>query len=176
MDKVNCFKRRKRSYSDDILLEYSDSDSEGTLFNIEDNNIEDNNIEDNNIEDNNIEDNNIEDNNIEDNNIEKIYKDDNNLINTLNDFKFLKIDSNKGLFMRIIKKIDDLEKKVEILSMVNIKIDTLKKDIDKILVEKDYVIENMKYVINELEEKLKEQSKETNFDYVSNESISSYYS
>ena len=100
-------------------------------------------------------------------------KDDNSLKDILNNINKLNIDTNKYLVIKIINKIDNLEKKVDILSLVNIKIDTLKKDIDKILVEKDYIIENLKYEINDL----KDQLKESKFnDSLSQRSTNTYFS
>lgn len=90
--------------------------------------------------------------------------DDKALVKIINNIKDLNIDTNKELFTKLIKKIDNLEKKVETLFMVNIKIDTLKKDIDKILIEKDYVIENLRYELNDLKDELKETKLKKNLD------------
>ena len=128
MDKHNTSKRRKRSNSNEILLEYSDTDID--------------------IEENFY--------------ISDDDKDDKALVKIINNIKDLNIDTNKELFTKLIKKIDNLEKKVETLFMVNIKIDTLKKDIDKILIEKDYVIENLRYELNDLKDELKESKLEKN--------------
>ena len=150
-----CFKRRKRSYSTDKILEYSDTDSDDNLF---DPTTRTNSI------------------NFQGINIQQhtFNKDENDLVDLLNNINKLNIDSNKDLFTKIIKKINDLEKKVETLLMVNIKIDTLKKDIDKILVEKDYVIENLKYEIYDLKDQLRESNR--NIDSINHKSINSYYS
>jgi seryl-tRNA synthetase len=155
MDEHICFKRRKRSYSNESLLEYSDTDSDEIFF--------DPKKRMNAIDFKGI---NIQETN---NN-----KDDNDLVDLLNNINKLNIDSNKDLFTKIIKKISDLEKKVETILMVNVKIDTLKKDIDKILVEKDYVIENLKYEINDLKDQLKESK--YNIDSITQKGINSYYS
>ena len=126
MDKHNTSKRRKISNSNEILLEYSDCDTEENFYISDDD------------------------------------KDDKALVKIINNIKDLNIDTNKELFTKLIKKIDNLEKKVETLFMVNIKIDTLKKDIDKILIEKDYVIENLRYELNDLKDELKESKLEKN--------------
>ena len=118
MDEQN-YKRLKRSYSTEVLLEYSDSD--------------------------------------------------NDITEIINNISKLNIDNE--LFKKIIKKIDNLEKKVESLSLVNIKIDTLKKDIDKIMIEKDYIIDNLKIEVTEL----KNQLKENNNHIISSNNINNYY-
>jgi len=105
---------------------------------------------------------------------EKNNKDENDITEILNNINKLNIDNSNELFTKILKKISELEKKVETLCMVNIKIDTLKKDIDKILVEKDYVIENLKYEINDLKYQLKESKYES--DSISCKKINDYYS
>lgn len=160
MDDHICFKRRKRSLSNDILLEYSDTDSDEIFF--------DPKKRMNSIDFKGI---NIQETNKNEN------ENENDLVDLLNNINKLNIDSNKDLFTKILKRINDLEKKVETLFMVNIKIDTLKKDIDKILVEKDYVIENLKYEISDLKDQLKDQLKESkyNIDYLTHKSGDSYY-
>jgi len=155
IDKHICFKRRKRSYSNETLLEYSDTDSDEILFDPKKrlNSIDFKGI-------------NIQENNKNEN--------ENDLVDLLNNINKLNIDSNKDLFTKILKKINDLEKKVETLFMVNVKIDTLKKDIDKILVEKDYVIENLKYEITDLKDQLKDTKYD--IDSITHKNEDSYYS
>jgi len=81
----------------------------------------------------------------------------------------LKIDPNKELLTKIMDKMNNLEKKVDTLLTLNIKIDNLKRDIDKILIEKDYIIENLHYEINDMKQNyIKEQNTKHN-------EINSYY-
>jgi hypothetical protein len=160
VEENTCFKRKKRSYSNETILEYSDSDSEEFVFNPKNRrNVIDFNGFNNSIISTA-------------NNLNSI-KDDNDLVEILSNINKLNIDSNKDLFTKIIQKIGDLEKKVETLQTVNIKIDMLKKDIDKILVEKDYVIENLKYEINDLKDQLKESN--SNFDSITHHTINNCY-
>ena len=156
MDEHICFKRRKISNSNEILLEYSDTDSDEIFF---DPKKRMNSI--------NFKGINMQETNNQNEN-------ENDLLDLLNNINQLNIDSNKDLFTKILKKINDLEKKVETLFMVNIKIDTLKKDIDKILVEKDYVIENLKYEITDLKDQLKDTK--YNIDSITHKSEDSFYS
>jgi hypothetical protein len=149
MEQHICHKRRKRTHLDKKIFEHSES------------NRDDNNDSDNDVF-------------INIDNIDKKNKYENDLTEILNNVNKLNIDPNKDLFTKIIKKIDDLEKKIETLYMVNIKIDTLKKDIDKILTEKDYIIENLKDEINDLKDQLKE-SKYNIDNIVSQKTIDNYY-
>ena len=149
MEQHICHKRRKRTHLDKKIFEYSES------------NRDDDNDFDNDVF-------------INIDNIDKKNKYENDLTEILNNVNKLNIDPNKDLFTKIIKKIDDLEKKIETLYMVNIKIDTLKKDIDKILTEKDYIIENLKDEINDLKDQLKE-SKYNIDNIVSQKTIDNYY-
>jgi hypothetical protein len=167
MEDNNSFKRRKRSYSTDTILEYSDSDPENIYFDQKNRtNAIDFNWLNNNIRKMNITD------KTNNNEIDKDFGDILNNINKLN------IDTNKDLYAKIIKKIDDLEKKVDTLSMVNVKIDSLKKHIDKIFVEKDYVIENLRYEVNDLKEQIKDKIIESSYDIdnLSQKNIHNYYS
>ena len=54
------------------------------------------------------------------------------------------IDNNNKLLREILHKINNLEKKFEEVGKTNIKIDELKKNIDTSLIEKDYVIDQLK--------------------------------
>ena len=150
MDEHICFKRRKRSNSNEILLEYSDTDSDEIFF---DPKKRMNSIDFKGINIQEIDNKNKNEN-------------ENDLLDLLNNINKLNIDSNKDLFTKILNKINDLEKKVETLFMINVKIDTLKKDIDKILVEKDYVIDNLKYEITDLKDQLKDTKNDINFSLV----------
>jgi hypothetical protein len=95
---------------------------------------------------------------------------DNNLTEILHNMDNLNINNQNDLFKKIIEKINNLEKKIETLCMVNVKIDELKKNIDKVLIEKDYVIENLSSEIIDL----KSQIKEINYNNITS-NINSYY-
>jgi len=168
MDEYTCFKRRKRSYSNEILLEYSDTDSDEIFF---DPKKRMNSIDFKGI---NTQKTNNKNENENENENENKNENENDLVDLLNNINKLNIDSNKDLFTKILKKINDLEKKVETFFMINIKIDTLKKDIDKILIEKDYVIENLKYEITDLKDQLKDTKND--IDLITHKSGDSYYS
>jgi hypothetical protein len=73
-----------------------------------------------------------------------------NMLNNLN------INNNDDLLKKIIKKIDILEKNFEIIDKLNIKIDKLEKSINNTLIEKDYVIDNLKDNITNLICEIKE--------------------
>jgi chromosome segregation ATPase len=103
--------------------------------------------------------NNIESNNI---NYEKLLSElngmtmnNNNLLLELNESNN---SNNKLLLLELFKKINSLEKKVDELNKINLKMDTLQKSIDKILVEKDYTIENLNDQINELKSEIREKN------------------
>lgn len=74
----------------------------------------------------------------------------NNIIKDLND---LKVDNqNKDILLEILKKINILESRVDNINKLYNKIDIMEKNIDKILVEKDYVIDGLKDEISYLKE------------------------
>ena len=105
-----CFKRRKRSDSQETLFEF--------------------------LEDNNK--------------LDEV----NNIIKDLND---LKVDNqNKDILLEILKKINILESRFDNFNKLYSKIDIIEKNIDKILIEKDYVIEGLKDKINSLKNDIKE--------------------
>ena len=105
-----CFKRRKRS------------DSEETLFEL------------------------LE----EDNKLDSV----NNMIKDLNDLKF--DNQNKDILLEILKKINILESRFDNFNKLYSKIDIMQKNIEKILVEKDYIIDGLKDEINSLKNDIKE--------------------
>jgi len=119
--------------------------------------------------------NNIESNNI---NYEKLLSElngmtmnNNNLLLELNESNN---SNNKLLLLELFKKINSLEKKVDELNKINLKMDTLQKSIDKILVEKDYTIENLNDQINELKSEIRE--KQYNNEYnSSSKTINDYF-
>ena len=166
MEDNNSFKRRKRSYSTDTILEYSDSDPEDIFNKKNRTNAIDFNWLNNNINKMNFTD------KTNNNEIDKDFGD------ILNNISKLNIDTNKDLYAKIIKKIDDLEKKIDTLSIVNVKIDSLKKHMDKIFVEKDYVIENLRYEVNDLKEQIKDKIIDSSYDIdnLSQKNIHNYYS
>ena len=78
----------------------------------------------------------------------------NNIIKDLND---LKVDNqNKDILLEILKKINILESRVDNINKLYNKIDIMEKNIDKILVEKDYVIDGLKDEISYLKDEIKE--------------------
>jgi hypothetical protein len=105
-----CFKRRKRS------------DSEETLFEL--------------LEENNK--------------LDSV----NNMIKDLNDLKF--DNQNKDILLEILKKINILESRFDNFNKLYSKIDIMQKNIEKILVEKDYIIDGLKDEINSLKNDIKE--------------------
>lgn len=105
-----CFKRRKRSDSEETLFEFLE----------------------------------------ENNKLDEV----NNIIKDLND---LKVDNqNKDILLEILKKINILENRFDNINKLYNKIDIIEKNIDKILVEKDYVIDGLKDEINSLKNDIKE--------------------
>jgi Zn-dependent oligopeptidase len=79
----------------------------------------------------------------------------NNIIKDLND---LKVDNqNKDILLEILKKINILESRVDNINKLYNKIDIMEKNIDKILVEKDYVIDGLKDEISYLKDDIKER-------------------
>jgi predicted transcriptional regulator len=75
------------------------------------------------------------------------------IINTLNQ---LNINSNETVLHKILKKMNGLEKKIDEMQKIYIKMDNFEKKMEKILIEKDYVIDNLKDEI----EKLRSDNKE----------------
>ena len=111
-----CFKRRKRS------------DSEETLFEFLEDNIE--------------------------NNYSNKLDEVNNMIKDLNDLKF--DNQNKDILLEILKKINILESQFDNFNKLYSKINIMEKNIEKILVEKDYIIDGLKDEINSLKNDIKE--------------------
>jgi hypothetical protein len=105
-----CFKRRKRSDSEETLFEFLE----------------------------------------ENNKLDEV----NNMIKDLNDLKF--DNQNKDILLEILKKINILESRFDNFNKLYSKIDIMQKNIDKILIEKDYVIEGLKDEINSLKNDIKE--------------------
>jgi len=77
----------------------------------------------------------------------------NKIIENLND---ININDNDDILIRLIKKIDNLDKKIDNLTKLNFKFETLQKNIDIILIEKDYIIDNLKDEINNLKSDMKD--------------------
>ena len=78
----------------------------------------------------------------------------NNMIKDLND---LKVDNqNKDILLEILKKINILESRFDNVNKLYNKIDIMEKNINKILVEKDYIIDGLKDEINSLKNDIKE--------------------
>lgn len=78
----------------------------------------------------------------------------NNMIKDLNDLKF--DNQNKDILLEILKKMNILENRFDNINKLYNKIDIMEKNIDKILVEKDYVIDGLKDEINSLRNDIKE--------------------
>jgi Zn-dependent oligopeptidase len=78
----------------------------------------------------------------------------NNMIKDLNDLKF--DNQNKDILLEILKKMNILENRFDNINKLYNKIDIMEKNIDKILVEKDYVIDGLKDEINSLRDDIKE--------------------
>ena len=91
-------------------------------------------------------------NNDDDNKIEEP-SDYETLLSELNE---LNINNNKSLVVELIKKIDKLEKYFNEINKINIKIDTMNNNIEKILIEKDYTIDFLKDEISFLKTEIKE--------------------
>lgn len=71
------------------------------------------------------------------------------------DLAQLNFSSNNKMLTEIYKKISILEKKMDHFDKINIKIEALQKNIDKIFVEKDYVIDSLKDEIKGLRDEIK---------------------
>ena len=78
----------------------------------------------------------------------------NNIIKDLNDLKF--DNQNKDILLEILKKINILESKFDNINKLYNKINIMEKNIEKILVEKDYIIDGLKDEINSLKNDIKE--------------------
>jgi hypothetical protein len=109
MDNI-CFKRRKRSDSEETLFEFLE----------------------------------------ENNKLDSV----NNMIKDLNDLKF--DNQNKDILLEILKKINILESQFDNFNKLYSKINIMEKNIEKILVEKDYIIDGLKDEINSLKNDIKE--------------------
>jgi len=85
--------------------------------------------------------------------------------------------NNKILLLEMFKKIDLLEKKVDELNKINFKIDTLQKNIDKILIEKDYTVENLNNEIQDLKADIMEKKYSDEYKYgnSNNKTINDYF-
>jgi archaellum component FlaC len=78
----------------------------------------------------------------------------NNIIRDLNDLKF--DNQNKDILLEILKKINTLENRFDDINKLYNRINIMEKNINKILIEKDYVIEGLKDEINFLKNDIKE--------------------
>jgi RNA binding exosome subunit len=81
---------------------------------------------------------------------------DTDLLNIQENLSDLNIDVNKKMYETILKKISNLEHKIDDANKLHIKLDKMQKYIDKIFNEKDYVIENLREEINYLKSEIKE--------------------
>lgn len=104
------------------------------------------------------------------------YKTDNettfNFETIINSLSELNLNQNKELISNLIKRINMFEKKFEDITKLGIKIDNMQKNIDKIFVEKDYVIDSLKDEICNLKLEMKE-----NYEHVNNfdKSVNNYF-
>lgn len=96
-----------------------------------------------------------------------------NLLSELNELNISNSNSNKLMLSELLKKINIIEKKVDELNKINLKVDALQKNLDKILIEKDYTIENLHDQITDLKSEIREKnySSEDN----SNKKINDYF-
>ena len=62
--------------------------------------------------------------------------------------------NNMDLLLKIIKKMDKLDKKIDDFSKIEIKIEKLDNKMEKSLIEKDYIIDNLKDEIFQLRNKI----------------------
>ena len=62
----------------------------------------------------------------------------------------LYINKNQSILSTLFNKIEKLEKKFDNIDKLSIKIDNLEKNIEKMTIEKDYIIDNLKEEIKEL--------------------------
>jgi hypothetical protein len=98
----------------------------------------------------------------------------NDITNIIDDISNLNIKNNNEQHLELLAKINSLEKKVDELSKVNIKIDTMQKSIDKILSEKDYVIEHLQDEIATLKDDIRE-SKSRGNESISSKKVNDYF-
>jgi hypothetical protein len=88
-------------------------------------------------------------------------------IESLND---LYINKNKSILSTLFNKIEKLEKKFDNIDKLSIKIDNLEKNIEKMTIEKDYIIDNLKEEIKELRQEINYNSSSDN-----NHKINDYF-
>jgi len=74
------------------------------------------------------------------------------------DLAHLNFANNNKMLTEIYKKISILEKKMDNFDKIHIKMEILQKNIDKIFVEKDYVIDSLKDEIKGLRDEIKYSS------------------
>lgn len=98
----------------------------------------------------------------------------NDISNIIDDISNLNIKNNNEQHLELLAKINSLEKKVDELSKVNIKIDTMQKSINKILSEKDYVIEHLQDEIATLKDDIRE-SKSYGNESISSKKVNDYF-
>ena len=70
----------------------------------------------------------------------------------INEFNNINFENNNALLKKIIGKIDN--NTIEI-NKLNLKMESFQKSVDKILIEKDYIIENLKDELNNLKNDIK---------------------
>jgi hypothetical protein len=88
-------------------------------------------------------------------------------LESLND---LYINKNKSILSTLFSKIEKLEKKFDNIDKLSIKIDKLEKNIEKMTIEKDYIIDNLKDEIKELRIEINNNS-----NYDNNHKINDYF-
>jgi chromosome segregation ATPase len=84
----------------------------------------------------------------------------------------LNIHSNHTILKNILKKIEKLEKKFEDIDKIHSKLNDMEKNMNKILNEKDYIIENLKDEVSSLKWEIREKS---DSDHSHSKSINDYF-
>jgi len=88
--------------------------------------------------------------------MDKKRKSDNDIMEMMVDMKHIKMNENEQLFSKILKKIEKIENKLEEFIRMEIKLERLNKKLDEIIVEKDYIIDNLKDEIRDLRVRINE--------------------
>jgi hypothetical protein len=79
---------------------------------------------------------------------------ENELDNLVIDMNSISINYNMEILLKIIKKIENLDKKIDDFSKIEIKMEKLNNKMESALIEKDYIIDNLKDEIYQLRNKI----------------------
>lgn len=79
---------------------------------------------------------------------------DNELNELVIDMNSISINYNMEILLKIIKKIENLDKKIDDFSKIEIKMEKLNNKMETALIEKDYTIDNLKDEIYQLRNKI----------------------